>query len=284
MEYIDSKYFSYADPDDPYLKRLIIRTIESLSGQPELYELYNEYQRSPELYRNFWEGSVKKLNLNVNFSEEALKQMPKEGPLVVVANHPFGVLDGLVICWLMSLVRDDFKVLTHSLLLRAPETKGYLLPVDFALTKEALKTNLETRKLSREFLSNGGSIVIFPSGCVSTKMKMSEKIAFDCEWKVFTSRLIKQTDATIVPIYFQGQNSDLFQLASRFGLMLRSALLFREVRRRMGTDVPVTIGKPLKLKDFEENISNQDLVKSLRTLTYSLDPDLPPDPPLGMEL
>jgi hypothetical protein len=66
--------------------------------------------------------------------------------------------------------------------------------------------------------------------------------------------------------------------------MLRSALLFREVRRRMGTDVPVTIGKPLKLKDFEENISNQDLVKSLRTLTYSLDPDLPPDPPLGMEL
>ena len=67
MEYIDSKYFSYADPDDPYLKRLIIRTIESLSGQPELYKLYNEYQRSPELYRNFWEGSVKKLNLNVIF-------------------------------------------------------------------------------------------------------------------------------------------------------------------------------------------------------------------------
>ena len=54
MEYIDSKYFSYADPDDPYLKRLIIRTIESLSGQPELYKLYNEYQRSPELYRNFY--------------------------------------------------------------------------------------------------------------------------------------------------------------------------------------------------------------------------------------
>ena len=284
MEYIDSKYFSYADPDDPYLKRLIIRTIESLSGQPELYKLYNEYQRSPELYTNFWEGSVKKLNLNVNFSEQALKQIPTEGPLVVVANHPFGVLDGLVICWLMSLVRDDFKVLTHSLLLRAPETKRYLLPVDFALTKEAVKTNLETRKLSREFLSSGGSIVIFPSGCVSTKMKMNEKIAFDCEWKVFTSRLIKLTDATIVPIYFQGQNSELFHLASRFGLMLRSALLFREVKRRMGTDVPVTIGNPLKLQDFDENISNQDLVKNLRTLTYSLDPDLPPDPPLGMEL
>ena len=284
MEYIDSKYFSYADPDDPYLKRLIIRTIESLSGQPELYKLYNEYQRSPELYTNFWEGSVKKLNLNVNFSEQALKQIPKEGPLVVVANHPFGVLDGLVICWLMSLVRDDFKVLTHSLLLRAPETKRYLLPVDFALTKEAVKTNLETRKLSREFLSSGGSIVIFPSGCVSTKMKMNKKIAFDCEWKVFTSRLIKLTDATIVPIYFQGQNSELFHLASRFGLMLRSALLFREVKRRMGTDVPVTIGNPLKLQDFDENISNQDLVKNLRTLTYSLDPDLPTDPPLGMEL
>ena len=276
MEYIDSKYFSYADPDDPFLKRLIIRSIEYISGQPELYKLYNEYQRSPELYKNFWEGSIKKLNLNVNYSEEALKKIPKEGPLVVVANHPFGVLDGLVICWLMSLVRDDFKVLTHSLLLRAPETKGYLLPVDFALTKQAVVTNLETRKLSREFLSDGGSMVIFPSGCVSTKMKMSEEIAFDCEWKVFTSRLIKQSDATIVPIYFQGQNSQLFHLASRFGLLFRSALLFKEVRSRMGTDVPVTIGDPLNLRDFKENISNQELIKSLRTLTYSLDPNLPP--------
>ncbi len=284
MEYIDSKYFSYADPDDPFLKRLIIRSIEYISGQPELYKLYNEYQRSPELYKNFWEGSIKKLNLNVNYSEEALKKIPKEGPLVVVANHPFGVLDGLVICWLMSLVRDDFKVLTHSLLLRAPETKGYLLPVDFALTKQAVVTNLETRKLSRKFLSDGGSMVIFPSGCVSTKMKMSEKIAFDCEWKVFTSRLIKQSDATIVPIYFQGQNSQLFHLASRFGLLFRSALLFKEVRSRMGTDVPVTIGDPLNLSDFKENISNQELIKSLRTLTYSLDPNLPPDPPIGMEL
>ena len=284
MEYIDSKYFSYADPDDPFLKRLIIRSIEYISGQPELYKLYNEYQRSPELYKNFWEGSIKKLNLNVDYSQEALKKIPKEGPLVVVANHPFGVLDGLVICWLMSLVRDDFKVLTHSLLLRAPETKGYLLPVDFALTKQAVVTNLETRKLSREFLSDGGSMVIFPSGCVSTKMKMSEKIAFDCEWKVFTSRLIKQSDATIVPIYFQGQNSQLFHLASRFGLLFRSALLFKEVRSRMGTDVPVTIGDPLNLRDFKENISNQELIKSLRTLTYSLDPNLPPDPPIGMEL
>ena len=69
-----------------------------------------------------------------------------------------------------------------------------------------------------------------------------------------------------------------------FGLMFRSALLFREVRRRMGTDVPVTIGSPLKLKDFEENISNQELVKTLRTLTYSLDPNLPEDPPFGMDL
>ena len=284
MEYIDSKYFSYADPDDPFLKRLIIRSIEYISGQPELYKLYNEYQRSPELYKNFWEGSIKKLNLNVDYSQEALKKIPKKGPLVVVANHPFGVLDGLVICWLMSLVRDDFKVLTHSLLLRAPETKGYLLPVDFALTKQAVVTNLETRKLSRKFLSDGGSMVIFPSGCVSTKMKMSEKIAFDCEWKVFTSRLIKQSDATIVPIYFQGQNSQLFHLASRFGLLFRSALLFKEVRDRMGTDVPVTIGDPLNLRDFKENISNQDLIKSLRTLTYSLDPNLPPDPPIGMEL
>ena len=74
--------------------------------------------------------------------EKKIKNVPSEGPLMIVANHPFGVLDGLVICWLTSKIRSEFKVLTHSLLLRASETKDYLLPIDFSENKDAMNVDL----------------------------------------------------------------------------------------------------------------------------------------------
>ena len=89
-----------------------------------------------------------------------MKNVPSKGPLMIVANHPFGVLDGLVICWLTSKIRSEFKVLTHSLLLRASETKDYLLPIDFSESKNAMITNLETRKTARKILDNGGTIAV----------------------------------------------------------------------------------------------------------------------------
>ena len=179
MEYIESKYFSYADPDDPWYRKLIIRSIESMAGQPALFKLYREYQENPNNWDSFWHGCLDQLNLNLDYNSKI--EVPRNGPTIFVANHPYGVLDGLVISYFVSQFRDDFKVLTHSLLLRAPETKGYLLPIDFTGDKQALLTNLDTRKKSREHLSNGGSIIIFPSGTVSTTAKFYEntKKAFD---------------------------------------------------------------------------------------------------------
>ena len=202
MDYIDSKYFSYADPDDPILKKILIRSIEYLTGQPKLYKLYRSYQEKPERWKSFWDGCVNLLKLRINISNIDLDKIPETGPAIVVANHPFGVLDGLVLSWIVSQKRKDFKLLVHSLLLRAPETKGNLLPIDFTGDKEALLTNLDTRKKARKHISDGGCIIIFPSGTVSTTLKFYQKKskAFDCEWKKFTSRLIKQTDPNIIPI------------------------------------------------------------------------------------
>ena len=241
MEYLDTKYFSYADPNDPIHRKALIRSIEFVSGQPYLYNIYREYQKNPKRWDSFWDGCVDLLKLDVQYDKDKMKNVPSKGPLMIVANHPFGVLDGLVICWLTSKIRSEFKVLTHSLLLRASETKDYLLPIDFSESKNAMITNLETRKTARKILDNGGTIVVFPGGTVSTTKKFYNRTALDPSWRNFTSRLIKRSKPTILPLHFIGQNSFLFQTASHLSETLRSSLLFHEVRRRINTKVPVIV-------------------------------------------
>ncbi len=285
MDYIDSKYFSYADPEDPILKKILIRSIEFLTGQPKLFKLYRKYQENPNQWKNFWDGCVNLLKLKISISNFDLEKIPSTGPAIVVANHPFGVLDGLVLSWLVSQKRNDFKLLVHSLLLRAPETKGNLLPIDFTGNKKALLTNLETRKKARKHISEGGCIIIFPSGTVSTTLKFYQKKAkaFDCEWKKFTSRLIKQTDPKIIPIYFPGNNSLAFQIFSHISLVLRSSLLFFEIKRRINTEVEVFVGDSFKYSEIGEELSNEELADMLRTKTYLLDKEYSSPPPYGLD-
>ena len=285
MEYIDSKYFSYADPEDPILKKILIRSIEFLTGQPKLFKLYRRYQENPNLWKSFWDGCVDLLKLKISISNFDLEKIPSTGPAIVVANHPFGVLDGLVLSWLVSQKRNDFKLLVHSLLLRAPETKGHLLPIDFTGDKKALLTNLETRKKARKHISEGGCIIIFPSGTVSTTLKFYQKKAkaFDCEWKKFTSRLIKQTDPKIIPIYFPGNNSLAFQIFSHISLVLRSSLLFFEIKRRINTEVEVFVGDSFKYSEIGKDLSNDELADMLRTKTYLLDKEYSSPPPYGLD-
>ena len=272
MEYLDTKYFSYADPNDPIHRKALIRSIEFVSGQPYLYNIYREYQKNPDRWNSFWDGCVDLLQLDVDFDEEKIKKIPSEGPLMIVANHPFGVLDGLVICWLTSKIRSEFKVLTHSLLLRASETKDFLLPIDFSENKNAMITNLETRKTARKILDEGGTIVVFPGGTVSTTKRFYNRTALDPSWRNFTSRLIKRSKPTILPLHFTGQNSFLFQTASHLSETLRSSLLFHEVKRRINTKVPVIIGDPISYSDIDENLSNTELSEFLRNTTYKINP------------
>ena len=136
-----------------------------------------------------------------------------------VANHPYGVLDGIVMAWLVSKVRPDFVVLTHIVLTRAPEAAAFILPVDFSGTEEAEQTNLASRAAARAHLAKGGAVVVFPAGAISTTPdKLGLKPAVDGRWQPFVSQLIQRSKATVVPIWFGGQNSRLFQIASHVSL------------------------------------------------------------------
>ncbi|MDQ0469664.1 lysophospholipid acyltransferase family protein [Labrys wisconsinensis] len=271
-------HFTYADPTFSLPKRALIRAIETVTGQPRLKRLYLANRRNPVAGESFFAAAVRQLELDVRFDRSQLAGIPASGPCVIVANHPYGVLDGVVIAWLIEQVRRDFVILTHALLLNAPEAAVSLLPVDFSETPEALKTNLRTRALARQRLEAGGCVIVFPAGAVSTSPdKLGRRPAIDAPWQPFTAQLIQRSGATVVPIFFGGQNSRLFQIASHVHTALRLSLIFKEVRDRIGTRLPVAIGDPIDGAEIAAAGDRKALVEMLRRRTYALAAKVPED-------
>ncbi len=262
--------FSYASPNDPAFKRLVIRVIERLSGQPELKRMYQERLDRPRPGESFWDAAIRKLQLNILLNEDQLAQIPSSGPAIIVANHPFGVLDGIMICWLVARIRPDFKILTNALLNRIDEIRNALLPIDFEESKAALDTNIKSRAEAKALLEKGGVLIIFPGGTVSTTPSVLSRKAKDPEWKTFTARMIVQGKAPVVPVFFGGQNSRLFQIASHVSMTLRLSLLFKEVHDRIGNDMVIQIGERIPYEQLKAIPDRKQLMEFLRERTYAL--------------
>ena len=273
---MDEYIFSYAAPSDPPIKRGMIRLVEKATGQPKLKRLYLDNQRRPRPNETFWEAAVRSLRLEVQYDVEALGRIPRQGPVVIVANHPYGVLDGIVISWLVSRVRSDFLVMTHAVLARAPEVRGSILPIDFSGTGEAQRTNLASRAAARAQLAHGGAVVVFPAGAISTAPdRLGRMPAVDWPWQPFVAQLIQKSAATVAPIWFGGQNSRLFQIASHLSYTLRISLIFHEVRARIGTALPVEIGAPIPFEELAHIKDRQALANELRARVYALARETP---------
>jgi putative hemolysin len=260
--------FSYAAPGDPPLKRFIIRLIERMTGQPRLKRIYHQY-RAEGGTGNFWEQAIARLRLKLAFDQGALEAWPRSGPLVIVCNHPFGVIDGLAICALTSRIRPDFRILTNAVLDHAEETRPHLLPVDFSDTREAIGVNLKSRAQARAHLAAGGSLIVFPAGGVSTTPSLWHARAVDAQWKAFTARLILAAQAPVAPLYFEGQNSRLFQIASHLHQTLRLSLLFKEVHDRTGSEIRMHPGLPIPFSELGA-LAPDALMAELRARTYGL--------------
>jgi putative hemolysin len=274
---MDKYLFSYATAGDPPIKRGLIRLVEKATGQPKLKRMYVQNQRFPRSGETFWQAAVRSLELDIRYDVHALAAVPKTGPVVFVANHPYGVLDGIVMAWLVSNVRTDFLILTHIVLARAPEAAGFILPVDFSGAEEAERTNLASRAAARAQLARGGAVVVFPAGAISTTPdKLGLKPAVDGRWQPFVSQLIHRSKATVVPIWFGGQNSRLFQIASHLSATLRLSLIFHEVKTHIGATLPVGIGAPIAFASLAAVRDRQALADNLRARVYALARLAPP--------
>ncbi|MBY9066291.1 lysophospholipid acyltransferase family protein [Hyphomonas sp. WL0036] len=273
MDTVAAPELSYAAYFHDPLKRALVRAVERATGQPKLARLYERYRAGELGETGFFDAAIRLLDLTVLFDSARLADLPAEGPLVIVANHPFGVLDGLVISWLVGQRRRDFRVLTNSVLDAVPEARPFLLPVDFAATREAVSANIAMRKAALAHVKAGGCVIVFPAGGVSTTPGPFDPLAVDDDWKPFAAKLITHGRAAVTPIFFEGQNSRLFQIASHLSLELRLALVFREVRRRMGRPLRVGIGETLSPAMLEAAGKRHDLMAYLRGRTYGLAPE-----------
>ena len=202
-----------------------------------------------------------------------MENIPETGPLILISNHPYGILDGLMMGHLLHQRRGDFRILANSVFRKAEDINRVILPISFDDTKEAVQQNIETRKASLKYLADGGAIGVFPGGTVSTGLKPFSQ-PMDPGWRGFTARMIMKSDAKIVPMFFTGHTSRLFQLASHLHANLRMGLLIKEFRSRIGTPVEIVIGDPISRQDIALHSGDtRALMDFLRRRTYALSPE-----------
>jgi putative hemolysin len=264
------KELSYANERDPKLKRWFIRSIEGLSGRDRYARLY-------DIWRNDIVGKTDRvfgkmldlIDVELDVKGDWLPPTEAERPLVIVANHPFGIGDGIAILALAEQLGRPFRVLINDELLKVPEMAPYSLPVSFEETKEALAINMKTRHEALRLLQEGVTIIIFPAGGVATAKK-GFGAAEDLPWKIFPAKLVQSAKADVVPIYFEGQNGPLFHIASRLSLTLRLSLLIREFKRLSGSRIQARVGTMMRWEELSVIKDRKDLLTVLHEAVFAM--------------
>lgn len=263
---------SYATSAQTRPGRALIRAVENATGRLRLIRRARGYADAVAAGQDFWQVMVDRYGLSLDIVGGSLDNIPREGPLIVVSNHPYGILDGLTLGHVLSQTRGDFRILANRVFRRAEELNRIILPVSFDEMKDAVGTNIRTRKAALQFLAQGGAVGVFPGGTVSTAPKPFAQ-PMDPLWRGFTAKMIMRSRATVVPIFFDGHNSRLFQLASHMHANLRVALLIKEFGARVDAPVRLAVGKPILPDELALHaVDSRAMMDFLRAKTYALSP------------
>lgn len=274
---------SYAGSAPSRGGRLLIRCLENATGRMGLIRRAAGYDRDVAEGAGFFDVMVKRFGISLDVRGGSLDLIPQTGPVIIVSNHPFGILDGMMMGHLLTKTRGDFKILANSVFKRSEDLDALLLPISFDTTKRALALNLETRREALAYLAQGGAIGVFPGGTVSTGVTATAR-PMDPRWRSFTARMIAKSNAVVVPVYFHGQNARAFQWASHLHSNLRLGLLIREFSARVDGPVAISVGAPIG-RDILDPLAKDGtaLMDFLRKTTYALSPDADPCFDLGYD-
>lgn len=267
----DKRKVSYANTFTNPWKANTIRAMEWLTGKIPLLRMVRRFERiGPAEGQAFWSQALDVMRITLETPAEQIANIPKTGPVIIVANHPHGLVDGMVLAHLIGQVRTDYKILTRSLLTGVKEIDPFMIPVPFPHEEDAREQSLEMRKSAMSHLAQGGVIVLFPSGVVASSETMWGP-AVEKPWNPFTAKMVQRSGATVVPIYFPGQNSRAYQIANQVSATIRQGLLIHEVIHSCGRPQKPVVGAPITPQEISAFDGGQrELVAWLRDRCLSL--------------
>jgi putative hemolysin len=256
---------------DPVRSRIFSKLnglLERLLLLDRLNDIYAEMPKRDET-GDFVERALAALKIGYHVEPGDLGRIPAHGPLVVVANHPFGGVEGLMLAAVLQTVRPDVKIMANYLLDRIPEMRPLIIPVDPFGGGGSVSRNLRPLRDALAWVGNGGVLAVFPAGQVS-HLQLTKKQVVDPAWSKMVGRIIRKSAAPVLPVFFHGRNSALFQVAGLVHPLFRTVLLPHELLNKNSTEVRLDIGNLVsaeRIKGFE---GDDELMAYLRARTYLL--------------
>ena len=231
----------------------------------DLYEAADRLDHSD----SFSTRVLRSMNVTWRIASGGDAPVPAEGPLVVVANHPFGGIEGMLLTSLMEKFRPDSRVMVNYLLSMIPDVRERFIFVDPFGTSKSTRANMKPIKECLAWLRQGGALGVFPAGEVSSVDLKSGKVR-DPAWSPMIAGLVRKTQATVLPVFFAGHNGPLFNLAGLIHPRLRTLMLPQQFVNKDGRELTVHIGRPIPWREMEEYAEDRDLIQYLRLRTYIL--------------
>jgi len=254
----DRRALTYSETFDSPLRRTVIKTIEWLTGKIQILRMVRRFEKRGKFHgQAFWRAALDVMDIAVTTPQEQLDRIPKTGPVVVVANHPHGLVDGMIFAELIGRVREDYRILTRAFLTNIDaDAAKFLIPVPFPHEQDAQAKMVEMRKQAMAHLKNGGVVAVFPSGVVASSETFFGPI-IEKEWNLFTAKMIRTSRARVVPLFFPGANSRWYQIANRLSPTLRQSLLLHEIVRSCGKPQNPVVGHPFDADEVTERLKDQ---------------------------
>ena len=267
----DKRRLSYANTFPNPAKRGVIRTLEWMTGKLRLLRLIRKFEtQGVETGQGFWSHALKVMGITLETPDDEIARIPETGPVIIVANHPHGLVDGMVLAELIGRVRTDYKILTRSLLTGIPEIEQFMIPVPFPHEEDSIKKSLEMRKTAMAHLGAGGVVVLFPSGVVASSDTWWGP-AIERDWNPFTAKMIVKSGAAVVPIHFPGRNSRAYQIANQVSATVRQGLLLHEVVHALNRAQRPHVGVPFDPGEIDKRQSApRELMAWMRDETLRL--------------
>lgn len=218
---------------------------------------------------DFCRSSLKALDIEYALTEQELDSIPASGPLVMVSNHPYGGIEGIILAEVLLQVRPDVRILGNYLLTYIPALASHIIPLDPMNPKKSARFNARGLKQAINWVANGGALLTFPAGEVSHLQLRNARIE-DAPWSPHIAKLILKTKAKALPVYTHGRNSILFNLMGTIHPRLRTLLLPREMTNKTESLIQLSVGSSIGWRKLSEFETLPKAAEFLRLNTYFL--------------